>query len=121
MVGEFTMFIAQDVNCSNWVEIAKIVGAGIAFLIGVSQYSKAQVWKRVEFVASEMKTFFDDEAAKAAMTMLDWRRKEMTLYKFRNENDFERVQVSYSIVAISLGTDPEFRYDKVPVGYTRDI
>jgi hypothetical protein len=112
MVTEF-ISAAQQAGSPDSLEIVKIVGAGIAFCIGAYQYNKAQVWKRVEFVASEMRTFFDDEAARAAMTMLDWRRKKMALYKYRGEGDFEQVQVSYAIVAGSLGTEPEIQYDKV--------
>jgi hypothetical protein len=107
------MSAALEASSPDSLEIAKIVGAGIAFCIGAYQYNKAQVWKRVEFVASEMRTFFDDEAARAAMTMLDWRRKKMALYKYRGEDDFEQVQVDYAIVASALGTNPEVQYDKV--------
>ncbi len=98
---------------SNWIELLKIAGAGGAFWIGLSQYRKSQVWKRVEFVAAEMRFFFDDEAATSARTMLDWRRKELALYKYRKEDDLRSPLVTYAIVASSLGTDSDAHYDKV--------
>jgi hypothetical protein len=79
------LWLAWSVTVSNWIEILKILGAALAFWIGLTQYRRSEVWKRLEFVAAEMKTFYDDTAVKAAMTMLDWRRKEMALFKFRGE------------------------------------
>ena len=81
-------------------------------MFGVFQYRKSQVWKRLEFVSSEMRTFFDDAAAKAGMTMLDSRRREIALFKHRGEDDLARVMVDYEMVSKSLGTDPTMRYDK---------
>lgn len=101
-----------SLSFSNWIEIIKITGAALVFGTGLWQYRKSQNWKRHEFVASEMKAFYDDTAVKAAMSMLDWRKKKMTLFKFRNENDLERVVVDYEVVASALGTDVEMQYDK---------
>jgi len=101
------------VSFSNCIEILKILGAAAAFWIGLNQYRKSEAWKRLEFVAAEMKAFYDDAAVKLAMGMLDWRRKEVALYKYRGENDFERAVVDYPIVASALGIDPEMKYDKV--------
>ena len=70
---------------------------------------KAEAWKRLEFVAAEMKAFYDDAAVKLAMGMLDWRKKEVALFKYRGENDFERAVVDYAIVASALGIDPEMK------------
>jgi hypothetical protein len=59
-----------------------------------------------------MKIYYDDVAVKAAMTMLDWRKKEMALFKYRDEDDYGRVVVNYEIVAGSLSVDRESQYDK---------
>lgn len=107
------LFAALGTSWADRLELLKIGLAVVAFSIGWCQYHKAQVWKRVEFVAAEMTRFFDDEAAKEAMTMLDWRRKRMTLYKYRDANDLEKETVTYAIVARSLGTDPKLNYDKI--------
>ncbi|HXX17864.1 MAG TPA: hypothetical protein VEJ46_00535 [Candidatus Acidoferrum sp.] len=96
----------------DWLDVMKIVGAAIAFYIGLRQYQKAQVWKRVEFVASEMKAFDADEAARAAMTMLDWSRKKIELYKYRGLDDHDMVIVDYRLVAESLETDLNKGFDK---------
>lgn len=105
-------WLSRSVSFSNWIEILKISGAALAFGIGLNQYRKSQAWKRLEFVAAEMKAFYDDTAVKLAMGMLDWRRKEVSLFKHRGENDSERVVVDYAIVASALGIDPYLKYNK---------
>jgi hypothetical protein len=61
---------------------------------------------------AEMKAFYDDAAVKLAIGMLDWRKKEVALFKYRGENDLQRVVVDYALVASALGADPELSYDK---------
>lgn len=111
--GRIFLWLFRSVSFSNWIEILKILGAAAAFWIGLSQYRKSEAWKRLEFVAAEMKAFYDDPAAKLAMGMLDWRKKEVALFKYRGENDLERATVDYVIVASALGIEPEMKYDKV--------
>jgi hypothetical protein len=111
--GRIHLWLFRSVSFSNWIEMLKILGAAAAFWIGFNQYRKSEAWKRLEFVAAEMKAFYDDPAVKLAMGMLDWRKKEVALFKFRGENDFERAVVEYAIVASALGIDPEMKYDKV--------
>jgi hypothetical protein len=49
---------------SERIEFAKIAAGAIAFALGLWQYRRNQKWKRLEFVAGEMKIFFDDPAVK---------------------------------------------------------
>lgn len=97
---------------SDLIELMKITAATVAFAFGLWQYWKGQRWKRLEFVASEMKTFFDDPAVRLAMTMLDWRKKKISLFKYRNADDTEQTTVDYALVASALGTEPDLKYDK---------
>jgi hypothetical protein len=113
VIGRVFLGLFRSVSFSNLIEILKIVGAAAAFWIGLRQYRKSEAWKRLEFVAAELKAFYDDPAVKLAMGMLDWRKKEVALFKYRGENDSDRVTVDYAIVASALGIDPELKYDKV--------
>ena len=54
------------------LKAAALLGAAIAFAIGLLQYRKAQRWKRAEWVAQEMKTLFADPMVQAALFMIDW-------------------------------------------------
>lgn len=110
--GRIFLWLFRSVIFSNGIEILKILGAAAAFWIGLNQYRKSEAWKRLEFVAAEMKAFYDDAAVKLAMGMLDWRKKEVALFKYRGENDFDRVVVDYALVASALGINPDLKYDK---------
>lgn len=112
MDSEIVLRIADKATGFDW-KIWLPFGFSVAgFCFGIRQYIKAQTWKRVEFVASEMKDFFNDEAAKAAMTMLDWNRKQIMLYRFRNDSDTKPVWVDYDLVSSALGIDHKKHYNR---------
>ena len=94
-----------------WVELMKMIGGGLAFLIGLWQFRRAQRWKRVEFVAGEAEKFFNDESVKAALAMLDWSQKSIALFRYRDPNDTRLIWVTYQLVAGSLSTNPNQTYD----------
>ena len=52
--------------------LAGIIGSGIALGFGFIQYRKAELWKRAEFLAKEMKAFFDDRCVQNVTAMIDW-------------------------------------------------
>lgn len=64
--------------CAMIVEWVKVVGALLAFLAGLYQYTRAQKWKRGEFVAKQIKAFEADKKIQAALTMLDWNAREVS-------------------------------------------
>jgi hypothetical protein len=71
------VWLFRSVSFSNWIEILKLLAAAAGFWIGLNQCRKSEAWKRLEFVAAEMKFFYDDAAVKLAMGMLDWRKKRL--------------------------------------------
>jgi hypothetical protein len=64
--------------CKLMTEWAKILGAFVIFLVGLYQYTRAQTWKRREFIASQMKDFEADKGIRATMKMLDWHDRHIT-------------------------------------------
>jgi hypothetical protein len=58
---------------SNGVTLLVILG-------GLYQYVKAQLWKRSEFVAAEMKAFFADPEVRKATIMIDWAVRRINLF-----------------------------------------
>jgi hypothetical protein len=54
------------------LSIVGYLGAALAFVVGLRQYRRADYWKRSEFLAKEMKEFFDAPEVMAALTMIDW-------------------------------------------------
>lgn len=56
----------------------KIIGALGVFGVGLWQYYKAQVWKRREFIAAQIKEFEADTRNRLMMLALDWSDRKMT-------------------------------------------
>ncbi len=79
-----------------------LVGAAIAFAIGLVQYRRAQQWKRAEWVAQEMKQLFSDPIVQAALLMIDWGSRQILLYPDREKLEERYVQLTNEIVARAL-------------------
>jgi hypothetical protein len=61
------------------VSIIGLLGAAIAFVVGLNQYRRAQEWKRAEFLANEIKELLADRKATNALTMIDWGARRIRL------------------------------------------
>jgi hypothetical protein len=64
---------------SNQIELAKLIAQGlgligtfIAAVLAVRTYRRTEQWKRAEFVAKEMKEFFDNLRVQNALLLIDW-------------------------------------------------
>jgi hypothetical protein len=69
------MSSAANCDLETWklvLSIAGYLGAALAFVVGLRQSRRGDYWKRSEFLATEMKLFFDDARVGAALTMIDW-------------------------------------------------
>jgi len=66
-----------------------LIGAAIAFGIGLLQYRRAQQWKRAEWIAQEMKQLVGDPIVQAVLLMIDWGSRRIPLYPDR-DNEAER-------------------------------
>jgi hypothetical protein len=72
--------IKESVTPTLITEWVKIVGALVAFVIGIQQYLRAQQWKRREFLAAQIKDFESDRKVQAALTMLDWSGRRIAFF-----------------------------------------
>lgn len=52
----------------------------VVILAGLFQYWQSQQWKRVEFVAAEMREFLSRQEVRLAMTMIDWASRNVNLH-----------------------------------------
>ena len=93
-----------------------LVGTAIAIAFGMFQYWRAEQWKRAEFLAREMKTFFDDPEVKNVLTMIDWAPRRINLFHIEDIDSKKypivtrKLQVSglrpHTLV-VKDGSDPE--------------
>ena len=63
-------------------ELIKIIpssATAIGLIIGLVQYRRAQVWKRMEFAASLVRRVASDNELTLAITFLDWRHRHFAV------------------------------------------
>jgi len=86
----------------NWITLAAMSGALIAFLAGLMQYRRAQRWKRAEFVAGEMKEFKADPWVRNALLLLDWNERAIDLFLHESDPAKRSVRVEDAMIAHAL-------------------
>ncbi|MFN8062710.1 MAG: hypothetical protein U0Q12_26395 [Vicinamibacterales bacterium] len=90
-----------------------LLAGGCAFVVGLRQYSKAQAWKRHEFVASEMRSFNADPLTRNAMQMIDWGTRRIELFPAHPEYASRFQLVTRDVLHTALTT-----HDKIGRAYT---
>ena len=102
-------------HLDEYLKILALLGASIAFVVGLLQYRKAQRWKRAEFLANEMKIFFATPRVQRALLLIDWGCREIQLLEDRPADE-SWVIVTRQIQTMGLrphtlldqtGSDPE--------------
>lgn len=61
------------------LKIGALVISLLLLIKGIYEYTKAQKWKKAEFVSKEIKEFYNDFDIKRAMILLDWNSNELDL------------------------------------------
>jgi hypothetical protein len=95
------------------IKLLALVGASIAFVVGLFQYRITQRWKRAEWVAQEMKDFFGDPSVKTALQLLDWGSRSAELFPNRTNLEDRFVKVGDDDLAKALA----YHSDR-PEGFT---
>src|SRR5262245_18409708 len=97
----------------DFLNVVVLVGATVAFLVGLAQYRRAQHWKRAEWVAQEMKALFGDPVVQAALLMFDWSSRRIPLYPGREVEGERHVLIENKAVANAL-----MPHEDRPEGFT---
>jgi hypothetical protein len=66
-------------RCKFILSVVGYAGAVVAFVIGLLQYRRGEYWKRSQFLAQEMREFFEDPRVENARTMIDWGVRDIPL------------------------------------------
>jgi hypothetical protein len=74
-------------HLDDYLKIMALLGASIAFGVGLFQYRRAQRWKRAEFLANEMKEFFATPRVQKALLLIDWGRRRVQLLEDRTGDE----------------------------------
>ncbi len=100
-----------------------------ALVFGLLQYRRAEQWKRAEFLAGEMKEFFENPKVRTALTLSDWGSRQLPLMALVDSENKKVTHVTrqfqcaallpHTLVAPSLGSDPAGPQDSSSGGVMR--
>jgi len=79
-----------------------LIGTVIALVFAFVQYRKADQWKRAEFLAKEMKDFFDDPDVKNVVLMIDWASRRVNLLQIDDKNPNQYPMVTRKLQVSAL-------------------
>jgi hypothetical protein len=77
-------------TCAEVREWITVIVAIIAFVLGLFQYRRAQKWRRMEWIAAEVKAFFGGPHVKNALLILDWKRCELPYLRESSDSAREK-------------------------------
>ena len=89
-------------NLDDIFKFLGLIGTLTALAVGLFQYRKAQQWKRAEWVAQEMKAFFDQPPVQNALYMIDWGKRRIPLFPLRENFEDRYVEVTDDIIKDAL-------------------
>lgn len=72
-------------------------GAIAAFSFAVFQYRRAEKWKRIEFIAKEIKEFESDPVIQNALLMIDWGARRINLFLLPNSTGKDSIKITRDI------------------------
>lgn len=92
----------KDLHGDDQVAALGLLGAVIAFFIGLWQYNRSQRWKRKEWVAEETRRFLTDPSVRQALLMIDWWERRVVLFPNHADPAMRVARVDDDTVARAL-------------------
>jgi hypothetical protein len=82
--------------------LVSVVLTLLTILKGIYEYKKAHTWKKLEFIAKEIKEFFNDFDNKRALLLLDWNRIDIPIQEGEIKNNPKKIIIDDNILFTSL-------------------
>lgn len=101
-----------------WIKIIAGITVIILFFKGLARYNKEQIWKRKEFVAKEIKEFFEKKTVQNVLHMLDWEIRKIELFPEAEKPEDRLVTVDRALLNSALrihGKDTKFSKEEVAI------
>lgn len=86
----------------NWVQLLTLVGAAVAFALGLGEYREEQRWRRLGLFSEQLHAFEADPAIRNALTALEYREPRICLAAEAAEPGPRCVQVTDSLFVGAL-------------------
>jgi hypothetical protein len=108
-------------NLDNWLKLIGIIGGLVAFAVGLWQYRRAQKWKRLEFVANEMKEFQSKRVIQNICWMLDWNEMKIEFHPEEKGGKDRFINVKDELIKEALSIKREkFSDEEIDIRHTFD-
>ena len=92
--GEFATADDRLTFAQLIVSFFGFLGAISAFTFAIFQYRKAEKWKRMQFVADEVRELEADPVIQNALLMVDWRERDINLFLIRDPKTTDLVRIN---------------------------
>lgn len=66
-------------SAKDAIDTLALIGGVVTFAVALYQYHIAQRWKRIEWVANEMRAFLNEPWVRVACSLIDWGTREVHL------------------------------------------
>jgi hypothetical protein len=84
-----------------WVSLVGLFLSVVAGIVAFASFRRSEKWKRAEFLAKEMKDFFEDERVQKALQFIDWGARRVQLLPPENKDSgFVRVTRGLQVSAL---------------------
>lgn len=103
----YSLKLTLNITMGDLIQIALLLVSIIAFFKGLFEYTKAQKWKKAEFVSKEMKEFLNDFDVKRAFILLDWSYSEIPLKENEIDSTTKKLWFDQTLIMKSLKTHYE--------------
>lgn len=91
----------SDMTAENKLTVAQLIvsilgfgGAIAAFIFALIQYRRTEQWRRIEFIAKEIKDFESDPIIQNALLMIDWGTRTINLFLVPNPSGKDYVKIT---------------------------
>ena len=83
------------------VSVVALIGTAVAAVVAIKTFRRSELWKRAEFLASEMKEFLSNPKVNSALLLIDWGSRRIPLLDEKSE-DQGRVRVTRPLQVSAL-------------------
>lgn len=120
-INNFSLYTAQEAPKEEKQELkvtdyTAIIAISIsAILLGLTlwQHYNTQKWKKIEFIAKEIKEFNADLEVQKALAMLDWNERRLEFFPWKEKESDKFTEYDNENLALAL--DIDFKNDPNPL------
>ena len=88
----------MNLEIKDLVSIGALLLTSLTLLKGIVEYQKTQKWKKLEFIAKEVKEFFADFNVKRMLLLLDWNMLDLPIKEGEITTNAKTIKINDDIL-----------------------